>query len=59
MTYQSQVWLNLIVLRSSRVFEIIEDVYIPTHCLCGDYFLVLGHISRFVYFALVINLDVD
>ena len=56
---ESQIWLHLVVYWGLRVLEIIENVYLTICSFGGNNFLILRHVTGFVNFALVIDLDVD
>jgi hypothetical protein len=55
---EAQVWLYLVVNWSFRMLKVVKNVNLT---ICGfgcNNFLILWHVSSFVYFALVVNLDI-
>ena len=59
MTKQSQVRLHLVVNRHLWMLKVIEQMNFPVDSLGSNNFLVLRHVPRFVYFALVVNLNIN
>jgi hypothetical protein len=59
MALEFHIWLDLIICRDFWVLIVIKDVDVPTGGLCGDYFLILWHVSSFVHFTRMVDLDID
>jgi len=59
MALKLHIWLDLIICRDFWVLIVIKDVDVPTGGLCCDYFLILWHVSSFVHFTRMVDLDID
>ena len=60
MAKESHIRPYLVILRSARVLRVIENMnFTVVHCLCGDDFGILRHVSGSVDLTLVVNLNVD
>ena len=59
MAQQPQIRLHFVRARLAPVFKVVEDVHFTADSLRGYYLVRLGHLSCFIDFPLVIDLDFD
>jgi hypothetical protein len=58
-TDEAQIWLYLVVNRSFRVLKVVKNVNLSICSFGCNNFLILRHVSSFIDFTLVVNLDID
>jgi len=59
MAEQSQVRLHLVVEWRFWVFEVVKQINFSVNIFGCDYFLILRHVSGFVYFASMVYLNIN
>jgi hypothetical protein len=59
MADEAQVRFDLVINWSFRVLKVVKNVNLAICSFGSNNFLILWHVSSFINFALMVNLDVD